>query len=318
MRNDRSFGAVRPDRPRRRASWYHRRCRMGRCTHRFGPARSALVASNKPDSITIDAHKWFATTMGCGMFMTPHAPVLSSVFHVSTTFMPSNHCQSRSVCHDGAMVETLLGLRLFLSLAAAGWDGYGQHVERSVELMACSGDELAAKGWTHRAITRRLRCCASNRLPAWARLEARLDRVHRVRPRMDCGGLSLRTATSFGLCLTHGEASAQDILELVNALSARDESSLVGFSRAVRSQPAHATTPNSMGASGHRSQTVSATQSWKSRSLPTNDSPWTKFNKCPEGGQCDHNDEQVSAWKCGYRKSSQYVKRKKMLGLVPL
>ena len=28
-----------------------------------------------------------------------------------------------------------LGLRLFLSLAAAGWQGYGEHVERSIALM---------------------------------------------------------------------------------------------------------------------------------------------------------------------------------------
>jgi len=42
------------------------------------------------DSVTIDAHKWFATTMGCGMFITRHAPVLSTAFQVSVSFMPSN------------------------------------------------------------------------------------------------------------------------------------------------------------------------------------------------------------------------------------
>ena len=52
------------------------------------PGAAALIASDRlrgllagieqADSVTIDAHKWFATTMGCGMFLTAHPAVLSS------------------------------------------------------------------------------------------------------------------------------------------------------------------------------------------------------------------------------------------------
>ena len=45
------------------------------------------------------------------------------------------------------MVTTFLGLRLFLSLAAAGWDGYGKHVERSIELTGLLKQQLLARGW---------------------------------------------------------------------------------------------------------------------------------------------------------------------------
>ena len=38
-----------------------------------------------------------------------------------------------------------IGLRLFLSLAGAGWDGYARHVERAVDLAARSG-----RGWRTR------------------------------------------------------------------------------------------------------------------------------------------------------------------------
>jgi glutamate/tyrosine decarboxylase-like PLP-dependent enzyme len=41
-----------------------------------------------------------------------------------------------------------LGLRLLLSLAAAGWRGYGEHVERSVALAMVLRDRLAACGWS--------------------------------------------------------------------------------------------------------------------------------------------------------------------------
>jgi len=40
--------------------------------------RGILAGIELADSVTIDAHKWFATTMGCGMFITRHAPVLSN------------------------------------------------------------------------------------------------------------------------------------------------------------------------------------------------------------------------------------------------
>ena len=48
-----------------------RRCRLGRRADRFATgSRRASPASSAPNSVTIDAHKWFATTMGCGMFLT--------------------------------------------------------------------------------------------------------------------------------------------------------------------------------------------------------------------------------------------------------
>jgi hypothetical protein len=41
-----------------------------------------------------------------------------------------------------------LGLRLFMSLAAAGWTGYARHVERAVELAGLLRDLLIERGWS--------------------------------------------------------------------------------------------------------------------------------------------------------------------------
>src|SRR5260370_5479873 len=41
-----------------------------------------------------------------------------------------------------------LGLRLFLALAAAGWEGLGAHVERSVEVVDSVKERLVGLGWT--------------------------------------------------------------------------------------------------------------------------------------------------------------------------
>src|SRR5262249_15532737 len=39
------------------------------------------------------------------------------------------------------------GLRLFLSLATAGWAGYARHVERSIDLIRYLARSLAQRGW---------------------------------------------------------------------------------------------------------------------------------------------------------------------------
>jgi glutamate/tyrosine decarboxylase-like PLP-dependent enzyme len=116
--------------------WYHVDAAWGGALIASESLRGALQGIEQADSITIDAHKWFATTMGCGMFMTRHAAMLSSVFHVSTTFMPSNIINLDPYVTTAQWSRRFLGLRLFLSLAAAGWHGYGEHVQRSIELTA--------------------------------------------------------------------------------------------------------------------------------------------------------------------------------------
>jgi len=72
------------------------------------------------DSITIDAHKWLATTMGCGMFITRHPAVLSEAFRVSAALSITRCCLDPYL-NSAQWSRRFLGLRLFLSLAVSGW-----------------------------------------------------------------------------------------------------------------------------------------------------------------------------------------------------
>lgn len=198
--------------------WYHVDAAWGGALIASDKLRGALAGIEHADSITIDAHKWFATTMGCGMFMTRHAPILSSVFHVSTTFMPSNIVNLDPYVTTAQWSRRFLGLRLFLSLAAAGWQGYGEHVERSIELMAALKEELAARGW---AIANDSPLAVLCIVPPRGSEEIRTF-VSRV---VASGRAWIAAAKFEGrdiirVCLTHGEATRQDVLELVRALSA--------------------------------------------------------------------------------------------------
>ncbi|MBV8504416.1 MAG: pyridoxal-dependent decarboxylase, partial [Alphaproteobacteria bacterium] len=128
--------------------WYHVDAAWGGALIASDRLRSVLAGIELGDSITIDAHKWFATTMGCGMFITRHGETLSSAFQVSADYMPSNNFGLDPYVTSFQWSRRFLGLRLFLSLAAAGWTGYGRHVEHSIELSRLLEKKLLARGWT--------------------------------------------------------------------------------------------------------------------------------------------------------------------------
>ncbi len=133
---------------RRQGLWYHVDAAWGGAAIASDRQRGRLAGIERADSITIDAHKWFATTMGCGMFLTAHRDALSAAFNVSASFMPS-HAQDL----DPYMTTTqwsrrFLGLRVFLSLGAGAWAAHGAHVDHAVDLAQRLAGRMTAQGWT--------------------------------------------------------------------------------------------------------------------------------------------------------------------------
>jgi glutamate/tyrosine decarboxylase-like PLP-dependent enzyme len=129
-------------------AWFHVDAAWGGAALSSDRLRGVLAGIERADSITIDAHKWFATTMGCGMFITRHGPVLSEAFRVAADFMPSNAAATDPYLNTVQWSRRFLGLRLFLSLGVAGWMGVAAHVERAVEVIAQVKERLLARGWT--------------------------------------------------------------------------------------------------------------------------------------------------------------------------
>ena len=109
--------------------------------------RAVLAGIDCADSLTVDAHKWFATTMGCGMFITRDPMALSAAFQVATDYMPSTAASVDPYLTSIQWSRRFLGLRLFLALAAAGWDGYAAHVERAVESAQLLAQMLRERQW---------------------------------------------------------------------------------------------------------------------------------------------------------------------------
>jgi aromatic-L-amino-acid decarboxylase len=202
---------------RRHGLWYHIDAAWGGAMIASERLRGALIGLERADSATIDAHKWFATTMGCGMFLVRDAGTLQPVFQVAASYMPSHELSIDPYMNSAQWSRRFLGLRLFLSLASAGWAGHAAHIERAVEQAARIRQGLEGCGWSvlndspfavltvvpphalgsPRAVVERV--LKSGR--AWVSL-ARFEERDVVR-----------------ICVTHGETSEEDLSILLEALN---------------------------------------------------------------------------------------------------
>jgi aromatic-L-amino-acid/L-tryptophan decarboxylase len=178
--------------------------------------RDALASMELADSVTLDAHKWFATTMGCGMFLVRNAPILARCFQVATSYMPSNLASVDPYVTSVQWSRRFLGLRIFLSLAAAGWQGYGEHVERAVALTELLGNELRARGWT-----------IANQSPVAVLCFVPPEgsaTVSDIADHVVSSGAAWISATQFErrpvlrACITHGQSTEKHVRLLVDAL----------------------------------------------------------------------------------------------------
>jgi len=199
--------------------WYHIDAAWGGAALASNRLRPVLAGIERADSITIDAHKWLATTMGCAIFITRHGHLLSEAFHASTSFMPSNVSGVDPYLNSVQWSRRFLGLRLFLALASAGWEGLGAHVERSVEVVARVKERLVALGWT---VANDSELAVLDVVPP-----AELGDVRELVRRVVAGGRAWVAPTMFEgrdvvrICATNGETTIEDVNALIAALNER-------------------------------------------------------------------------------------------------
>jgi glutamate/tyrosine decarboxylase-like PLP-dependent enzyme len=198
--------------------WYHVDAAWGGALIASDRLRRKLAGLEQADSVTIDAHKWFATTMGCGMFLTPHAPILSAAFHVSANYMPSNALGADPYITSVQWSRRFLGLRLFLSLASAGWKGYARHIERAIELSAMLREELEARGWSTANDSSLAVLCIEP--PSGSRDIASIVSDVLASGRAWISAAMFEGRPVIRACITHGETTPEDLRQLVEALEA--------------------------------------------------------------------------------------------------
>ena len=179
--------------------------------------RGVLAGLERADSATIDAHKWFATTMGCGMFLVRDARTPSTVFQVEASYMPSREMSVDPYMNSAQWSRRFLGLRLFLSLASAGWAGHAAHIERAVAQAARIRESLEGRGWS---VVNDSPLAVLAVVPPPARGEPRtiVERVLKSgRAWVSLARFEERDVIR--ICVTHGETSEEDLSILLEALT---------------------------------------------------------------------------------------------------
>ena len=199
-------------------AWFHVDAAWGGALIASRSRQDVLAGIEQADSVTIDAHKWFATTMACGMFLTTVPDILPAAFHVSASFMPQTGTVPDPYLNSVPWSRGFSGLRLFLSLGAASWDGYEQHVEHSIGLIDLLRRWLIADGWIVANNSPMAVLCVSP--PSGSATPQAI--VHHI---LETGRAWISTAQFEGreiirICLTNGRTTAEDVAELLRLLMA--------------------------------------------------------------------------------------------------
>jgi len=125
-------GAMDPIRPlgeiaARENLWFHVDAAWGGAAILVPELRKYLDGIELGDSITLDAHKWLSVPMGSGIYITRHPEILEKTFRISAAYVPPK-AEGEGIIdsyeHSMQWSRRFIGLKLFLSLAVAGWDGY--------------------------------------------------------------------------------------------------------------------------------------------------------------------------------------------------
>ncbi|MGH9360352.1 MAG: pyridoxal phosphate-dependent decarboxylase family protein, partial [Thermoanaerobaculia bacterium] len=130
--------------------WLHVDAAWGGAAVLVPELRPALAGVERADSITFDAHKWLSVPMGAGVYLHRHPGFLERTFRVAAGYMPraaDGAAVADPYAHSMQWSRRFIGLKLFLSLAVAGWEGY----EAAIRQQARMGERLrvllAADGW---------------------------------------------------------------------------------------------------------------------------------------------------------------------------
>lgn len=219
------------DAAERENCWFHVDATWGGAAALAPELRPVIAGIERADSIAFDAHKWLSVPMGAGLFLTRQPRILTETFQTATDYMPrepDKHGVVDPYAHSMQWSRRFIGLKVFLPLAVAGWDGYAAAIRH----MTAMGDrlrrELDAADWEVVNQTALPLVCFVDRRQAAGRTAPYLDAIARAVVASGKAWIST-TRISNGrpvlrACVTNFRTSAADIATLIKALNhARDQ-----------------------------------------------------------------------------------------------
>jgi glutamate/tyrosine decarboxylase-like PLP-dependent enzyme len=154
--------------------WLHVDAAWGGAAVLVAELRDALAGIECADSITFDAHKWLSVPMAAGLFLTRHREILNKTFRITADYMPREAAGMDVIdpyIHSMQWSRRFIGLKVFLSLAVAGWKGYEEAIRHQAEMGDLLRKKLEAADW---------RVVNKTRLPAVCFVDAKSPRGRTV------------------------------------------------------------------------------------------------------------------------------------------
>ncbi len=128
--------------------WFHVDAAWGGAGLLNAEAAQHLSGIENADSITLDAHKWFAVPMGAGILLCRDQSLLAETFRVAASYMPESTDDGVDpYTHSLQWSRRFIGLKLFMSLACMGWDGYRHHIDHALQMAERLKSGLKENGW---------------------------------------------------------------------------------------------------------------------------------------------------------------------------
>jgi glutamate/tyrosine decarboxylase-like PLP-dependent enzyme len=130
--------------------WFHVDAAWGGAAVMVPELRGVLSGIERADSITFDAHKWLSVPMGAGIFLTRHRDILHRTFRIATGYMP-REAEGMEITdpytHSMQWTRRFIGLKVLLTLAVAGWDGYALAIRQQTAMGDLLRRFLRESGW---------------------------------------------------------------------------------------------------------------------------------------------------------------------------
>jgi glutamate/tyrosine decarboxylase-like PLP-dependent enzyme len=128
--------------------WFHVDAAWGGAACMSPRLAGAIEGIARADSVTWDAHKWLSVPMGAGMFFCTHPEAVRKSFGFATPYMP-NRIEDTTDPYSATIQWSRrnIGLKLFMSLAALGSEGYREAIEHQAHMGDRLRTELLDRNW---------------------------------------------------------------------------------------------------------------------------------------------------------------------------
>jgi glutamate/tyrosine decarboxylase-like PLP-dependent enzyme len=163
--------------------------------------------------------------MGAGIYLTRHPEILRKTFRITAEYMPVDAAELDAVDPYAESIQwsrRFIGLKVFLSLAVAGWEGYRKVIRHQVAMGELLRQELRATGWKILNHTRLPLVCFVDQKSSEGRTEVFLDTVAREVVSSGKAWISFtrldKNRPVLRACVTNFRTGPEDIRALVQAL----------------------------------------------------------------------------------------------------